>query len=36
LAWGAHDKIFALAADIGQDKANNPVPVTEEAFFSKA
>lgn len=36
LAWGAHDKIFGMAADIGVGKANNAIPATEEAFFSKA
>ena len=36
IAWNAHDKIFGMAADIGQQRDNNPIPQTEEAFFSKA
>lgn len=36
MAWNAHDQIFGMAADIGQSKQRNPVPATEEAFYSKA
>ena len=36
MAWNAHDKIFGMAADIGEQKQKNPIPATEEAFFSKA
>ena len=36
MAWNAHDQIFGMAADIGQQKQKNPIPATEQAFFSKA
>ena len=36
IAWNAHDKIFGMAADIGQHKQENPIPATEEGFYSKA
>ena len=36
MAWGAHDKIFALANDINQGMKKNQNPSTEEAFYSKA
>ena len=36
IAWNAHDKIFGMAADIGQHKQQNPIPATEEGFYSKA